>query len=841
MTKGKELKESQILQTGILLTAVLLSPIALRISFIVESGIDFAFYDLRGIFSDIVVSLFIALAVVLISRLSKWAGIALVAFWSVLNYGSYEHVKVLGALPGLFNATYLVDATFMRGSALSPSSPLLLAGILCASVILAWFALRKPPGKLILLFLMAVVTLGIHMVWPQDYTALAWRQSHFVYENVSWLARRDEKVTTTTVTRGGLEKFLSMDLGGKPLIRLGNSGRNVLLIMLEGVSGAYLESIANIYRIKTQIRMPRLDNVAKRSILFSSFVSHQRQTNRGEYAILCGDYPMLTRGEPKMSTTVYERRNIDCLPGRLKSAGYETVYIQAAPLGFMLKDQFMSQIGFSNIYGDKWFTHSYARNQWGVDDKAYFEQSLDMVRRLHSGNTPWFLAMLTVGTHHPYIVPEDYRSSYGKDSFGRAIAYLDGALDAFLETLKREGILDDTLVIITSDESAGVMDAEDDLAMILSQNLGFAIVITPEHDSMVANNIFGQVDLALSIVDYLGITGKDTTFYGRSIFRKYTTPRTIFFSNVNMGIVSAHDALGYLYMCRDDFMFCNKYSTQGASLFSPLHRKLNFSRKEVDFMANMAAWNGEAHSVQKKTFHLIVDPVVAVSDSYEKQLIFGGQFLTVPPGTRIEIELEVELSGKNGQVALSHDLVSRREGIMFGLRDITMPPLGPGNSISLRYSLDGPQELRDLECRLFVERLWGSEQMKLKIRKAEMKFVPLARSERAEVKNANAEEFSVNGTILDMEQLIDRAIEQYETALQFHKSGSIQIYLAIAYEKKKLFNEAIKYYSAALELAPDSATLHYDLARVYRKQDLIKKADEHMRMAERLEKESNGL
>ncbi len=85
----------------------------------------------------------------------------------------------------------------------------------------------------------------------------------------------------------------------------------------------------------------------------------------------------------------------------------------------MSKDLFMPKIGFSQVYGEEWFSQAYARNQWGIDDRAYFEQSLQMLRTLQAERKPWFLTLLTVGTHHPYIVP----ISYGGGTFATAAAY----------------------------------------------------------------------------------------------------------------------------------------------------------------------------------------------------------------------------------------------------------------------------------------------------------------------------------------------------------------------------------------------------------------------------------
>jgi PTS system nitrogen regulatory IIA component len=64
-----------------------------------------------------------------------------------------------------------------------------------------------------------------------------------------------------------------------------------------------------------------------------------------------------------------------CLPQILRDSGYQTVYAQSSPMQFMSFDSFMPKAGFAQVYGADYFSRSYARNAWGIDDRAFFEQS----------------------------------------------------------------------------------------------------------------------------------------------------------------------------------------------------------------------------------------------------------------------------------------------------------------------------------------------------------------------------------------------------------------------------------------------------------------------------------
>lgn len=733
-TKDTARTTSSALQVGMLAGAGLLAPIATRLALMIETGVGLSGPDLRGFFSDLVVSLFFIGALLLACRWTRWLGTVLVILWCVLYYGNYEHVTVLGSPAGLAHAGYLADETFLKGSALVPTHPLLLAGILCASCLLTWLGSRKKStrGPLLSITAVAILALAVHLVWPPDAEALAWRQVNVVYENLRWiimpLARTPAQQPAPHIPAGlesEIDALFRADLSGAPILRLGNRGTNVLLIMLEGISGVHLDSIAERHGLSVPVKMQRLDRIAQENIVFRSFVSHQRQTNRGEYAILCGDYPKLVVDEPKM-TELLASESLVCLPNVLRDAGYETVYLQSAPLGFMSKDLFMPKIGFSQIYGEAWFSQAYARNQWGIDDRAYFEQSLEMVKTLSTGQKPWFLTLLTVGTHHPYIVPSDY----GSGTFATAAAYLDEAFARFLQSIRDMAVLDNTLVLITSDESVGISgyrgaklalagEGIDDLTKKLSDNWSFLIVIPPTRERMRIDADFMHADLALSILDYLGFAERAEEFAGRSVFREYDEKRPIFFGNVYRLWLGTLDSSGHLSLCPEDFTSCSTYALPDGRLFSPVRTRLDTDPMGVEFLKAMVARSKQAKD-RPRTLPLLADPIVPISSPSGMQVIFGGQYLSVAAGTRIDVDLDVEVLGGSGSVSLGHMLKSGGKDYHFRKG---IPPLQPGDHLTIRYSFTPTEPLQYLESLATARRLSAGE-ISLNFKTARMTLVP---------------------------------------------------------------------------------------------------------------------
>src|SRR5690606_18357251 len=115
---------------------------------------------------------------------------------------------------------------------------------------------------------------------------------------------------------------------------------------------------------------------------------------------------------------------------------------------------------------------NYLNFPWGKDDRAFFEGALNYVGQLQKQDKPWMLTLLTVGTHQPYSAPAEYLERYDTPKQA-AVAYLDDALGAFLDSLERQGVLKDTLVVVTSDESHGIDGVR------LASAWGFNLTLAP--------------------------------------------------------------------------------------------------------------------------------------------------------------------------------------------------------------------------------------------------------------------------------------------------------------------------------------------------------------------------
>jgi hypothetical protein len=703
--------------------AVLLPALAYRAALLLggHSG-HLLIADLRGLLADAGISLLVAGLLLGVGCASRLAAVLLGLLWTALQYANFEKVRVLGALASTRDIGFLGDATFVKGSALVLSHPALTGALLLATPLLLWLGLRgTTPRTAAVAFALGALSLAAHGVWPWADQAGVWRQTHFlVYNGERWLSEGAQDAETLAAFPDppaamlDLLPGLAADLDAPSILPPGGRARNVLLVILESVSGAHVPTLAADHgRFGAKLVMPHLDAIARSNLSYSTFISHQRQTNRGLYSLLCGE-PDLGRGQAKMNRFI-ERGWRTCLPEILRDAGYHTVYLQAAPLAFMMKDQFMPRIGFDEVLGSTWFHRHYARSQWGIDDRAFFEQTIPMIDRLQRAGEPWFLTLLTVGTHHPYVVPADFRPDLRSDVV-RTLAYLDLAIAEFDRALESLGVLEDTLVLITSDESLGLASPDNEVMRTLSQNWSFLIARLPHPMARLVDAPFAQVDIALSILDYLGLGERGRELFGRSVFRSYDRGRYLFFGNVNLLAAGALDPEGHLLLCLDDYRSCKRYAPAGGRVFGPGRVIEDWTPESDGIVARMERRSDTPSDggAASREFALLVDPVFPV-ETGEYQMVHGGQYLSLRPGEWIDVDLEVQAEIPSGSVQLLQQL--RNNATAFFRSEIR---LRDGETLRLRYSFAPQLAVDGVRCQTHVRSEGGPGT--LRFRQARMRL-----------------------------------------------------------------------------------------------------------------------
>lgn len=257
-------------------------------------------------------------------------------------------------------------------------------------------------------------------------------------------------------------------------------------ILFAPIAGATVESQPNIVYIMAddmgyadvgfnggrEIQTPHLNRLAKSGTVLSSFYVQpvcsptRASLMTGRYAAHTGVYSVI-RPESAWGLPLAERT----LAQALGEAGYRTAIIGKWHLGESQPGYLPTQRGFDHQYGMwfgsiDYFTHKrdgrldWHRNDQPCDDEGYSthliaSEACQIIRK-RDPSQPLFLFLSFNAVHGPLQVPESYLTPYGKLTGKRRIyagmlAAMDEAIGQVVAALEEQQILDNTLILFSSD------------------------------------------------------------------------------------------------------------------------------------------------------------------------------------------------------------------------------------------------------------------------------------------------------------------------------------------------------------------------------------------------------
>ena len=236
---------------------------------------------------------------------------------------------------------------------------------------------------------------------------------------------------------------------------------------------------------------PILDRLAAKGIRFTQGYSNSPVCSPTRFAMITGRYQYRLRGaaeEPinsksRGSATLGLPPEHPTLPSLLRASGYRTALIGKWHLGYPPHFGPLRS-GYDEFFGPMsggvdYFTHCDSRGThdlWGNNGKAVVEQkhegyltdliserSIDYVHRMSQQEGPFFLSIHYTAPHWPWETRDDealaaevaqnlfHLHGGNIQSYRRMIHHMDEGIGGLVALLKRHEMLDNTLIVFTSD------------------------------------------------------------------------------------------------------------------------------------------------------------------------------------------------------------------------------------------------------------------------------------------------------------------------------------------------------------------------------------------------------
>lgn len=288
------------------------------------------------------------------------------------------------------------------------------------------------------------------------------------------------------------------------------SQKNVVLIIVESLSAEH----CGFLNPGKQSYTPFLDSLANSSLVCTNAYANAKRSIEGVPAII-SSLPSLMHAS--WITSIYNSNCINSAPALLKSQSYHTAFFHGGQNGTLGLTDYASVAGFDQYFGQSEYPNPKDFDgRWGIFDEPFLQF---MHTELKNMPQPFFSAVFTLSSHHPYTIPPQYKGKFKKGSLEiqEVIMYADYALQKFFASCRNEEWFANTLFVITADHAS---EPYDNYYKTPAGSMRIPIIYYAPSDTTlrgISKAVSQQCDIMPSILHYMGYQGRFTAF-GHSIF-----------------------------------------------------------------------------------------------------------------------------------------------------------------------------------------------------------------------------------------------------------------------------------------------------------------------------------
>ncbi|WP_349407807.1 LTA synthase family protein [Pseudalkalibacillus sp. SCS-8] len=308
-------------------------------------------------------------------------------------------------------------------------------------------------------------------------------------------------------------------------------GKNVVLISLESIQNFVIDNDVAGHEITPFLNELKKD---KDTYYFPNFYHQtgQGKTSDSEFLLANSMYPL-----PSGAVFFTHSQNeYQAAPKMLKDKGYYSATLHANNKSFWNRDIMYKSLGYDRYYS---VTDYEVKDEetigWGLKDESFFRQSVDHMKQMPE---PYYTKFITLTNHFPFsleqedeFIPEWTSNDGTVNRYFTTVRYTDEAVKMFFESLKNEGMYEDTMFVLYGDHYGISENHNKAMGEYLGkeitpfestqlQRVPMYIHIPGHGKGKVMDTVGGQVDLRPTIMHLLGIETKNTIHFGSDLFSK---------------------------------------------------------------------------------------------------------------------------------------------------------------------------------------------------------------------------------------------------------------------------------------------------------------------------------
>lgn len=234
------------------------------------------------------------------------------------------------------------------------------------------------------------------------------------------------------------------------------SRKNVVILIVESFGREYIGALnKTLENGQYKGYTPCVDSLIAKSVTFSHTYCNGRKSIDGMPSIL-SSIPMFV--EPFFLTPA-SMNHVSGIASILTAEGYQTAFFHGAQRGSMGFQAFSRATGFQDYYGREDYDADTRfggdedfDGMWAIWDEPFLQY---YATKMSEMKEPFMTAVFTASSHHPYVIPEKYKTQYPEEGIviHKCIRYTDMAIGKFFEKASREPWFNNTIFVITSDHT----------------------------------------------------------------------------------------------------------------------------------------------------------------------------------------------------------------------------------------------------------------------------------------------------------------------------------------------------------------------------------------------------
>ena len=243
---------------------------------------------------------------------------------------------------------------------------------------------------------------------------------------------------------------------------------NVIVIHAESLQTMALNNSFNDVEVA-----PFLTKLSKEGIYFSNYYSQVGVGTSSD-----AEFTFSTSLMPSSNGTVfvnYFNREYYSIQKSFKDKGYYTFSMHGNVGDFWNRAVMHNNLGYDKFYSKSSFDIT-EEIGLGLSDKEFFNQVVPMIKEINDTGKKFYGTLITLTNHTPWSdlelmdeydttwtvdiggkkIVRDYINGTTLGDYYRSVHYMDQAIEQFINDLDKEGILDNTVIVIYGDHDARI-------------------------------------------------------------------------------------------------------------------------------------------------------------------------------------------------------------------------------------------------------------------------------------------------------------------------------------------------------------------------------------------------